>query len=310
MNNRKNICLVGCFQNGLDISEHLISNGIPISAFVTLNRHQAKKYKVSGYKDYKKYAIENNIIYYNCQSYDLKNKNDQKFFESNKFDLLIIGGWNRIIPKTILNTTKFAGIGIHGSDEYLPLGRGRSPMNWAIINGKKRIILHFFKLNSKADNGDILATETFQINEYDNINTLYMKYTILSKKVLTEIIPRIFSKQIVHYPQKGKPTYFKKRNPEDGNIDFLKMDLYTLYDFVRGQTRPYPGAFCYLKKKKFIIWGARPFDFVLDFHDKVLGEIVDIFDDNLIVKCKGGLLIINDYSCKIKPKRKMILGPQ
>src|SRR3989338_1560462 len=140
------IAMCGCMEGGLDVIDYLISHGIKITYFISLNPEQAKKYNVSGYVSYERLAAKHKIPIYFPKTYSLKDDEDLGFFQKNNFDLLILVGWQRLIPEQVLNTLRIGGLGIHGSSEYLPKGRGRSPVNWSLIEGKKRYILHIFLL--------------------------------------------------------------------------------------------------------------------------------------------------------------------
>jgi methionyl-tRNA formyltransferase len=47
------------------------------------------------------------------------------------------------------------------------------------------------------------------------------------------------------------------RTPEDGLIDWNKPS-HSVYNFIRAQSEPYPGAFTIFEGKKLIIWKAHP----------------------------------------------------
>ena len=49
----------------------------------------------------------------------------------------------------------------------------------------------------------------------------------------------------------------RSATPADGIIDWTTRAPF-LYDWVRAQTRPYPGAFTFLGDEKVVLWRARP----------------------------------------------------
>ena len=239
----KRICMVGCFESGLEIIRYLKECGVKVTHIVTISPELSSKHNVSGYVDYRSFSEKHDIELYFAKRYDLKCEQDLDYFKSNQFDLLFIGGWNRLIPSEVLSELSFGGIGVHGSPEFLPMGRGRSPMNWALIEGKTRFIMHLFKLAPGIDDGDIIEYGHFQINCHDTIKTLYMKYSIVVKRMLGECIPKILDGSVELTAQVGAPEYYPKRTPEDGAIDWEKSDLGQIYNFIRAQSSPYPGAF-------------------------------------------------------------------
>ena len=290
----KKIVVCSCTEFGYEIIDFLLANGITISHLVTLSPEQAIQYKVSGYKSLEPLSKKYNVSIYYPELYSMK-ESDSDFFEKEKFDLLLVCGWQRLIPNKILETIKICGIGSHGSSELLPKGRGRSPVNWSIIEGKKQFILQLFMLTPEIDDGDIVYHETFDINEWDTCKTIYYKTSVVMKRALLKLIPNILSNNFSRTPQSGEPSFYPKRTPDDGLIDWNKP-LEEIHNFVKALTKPYPGAFSFIDKQKIMIWEAQPFDRKITFSDAKLGEIVEKFSTgDLVVKCNDGTLLITDY---------------
>lgn len=303
-----NICMLGCCEVGYYIVKNLIEEGLRFSYFVILSKEQAEKYNVAGYFDFsdlaKKYAIP---IYY-PKSYSLNTPEDYSFFVSNKFDLVILGGWQRLIPENILNTLKIGAIGGHGSSNFLPRGRGRSPLNWSLIENKKRFILHLFFIKPGVDDGDILDFYQFDVNEFDNIRTLYYKVSMVSFEMLRRILPKIYMGNIEIIPQIGEPTYYPKRTPEDGKINWSLMTVDEIYNLIRAVTYPYPGAFTFLNNNKIMIWQAQLFDRSIKYYYKKYGEVIEVFNNgDFVVNCLDGLLLITHYQPKIIKKGDILI---
>ena len=290
----KKIVVCSCTEFGYEIVDFLLANGVTISYLVSLSPEQAIQYKVSGYKSFESLSKKYNIPIYYPKLYSMK-ESDFDFFEKEKFDLLLVCGWQRLIPEKILDMIKICGIGSHGSSELLPKGRGRSPVNWSIIEGKKQFILQLFMLTPGIDDGDIIYHETFDINEWDTCKTIYYKTSIVMKKSLVQLIPKILSNNFTRTPQSGEPSFYPKRTPEDGLIDWSKP-LEEIHNFVKALTKPYPGAFSFINKQKIMVWEAQPFDRKITFPNAKSGEIVEKFSTgDFAVKCNDGILLITHY---------------
>ena len=289
----KKIVVCGCTDFGYEIVDFLLMNGVNISHLVSLSPEQAIQYKVSGYKSFELLSTKYGIPIYYPKLYSMK-ETDYDFFEKEKFDLLLVCGWQRLIPDKILETIKICGIGSHGSSELLPKGRGRSPVNWSIIEGKKQFILQLFILTPEIDDGDIVYHETFDINEWDTCKTIYYKTSIVMKRSLLKLIPNILSNNFSRTPQSGEPSFYPKRTPDDGLIDWNKP-LEEIHNFVKALAKPYPGAFSFIDKQKIMVWEAQPFDRKITFSDAKFGEIVEKFSTgDFVVKCNDGTLLITD----------------
>ena len=293
MNSKIVIC--GCTEAGFETLEFLLEQNITISYIVSLNDEQAKKWNVSGYCSFEKLSKKYNIPIYYPKSYSLKEKEDLDFFQHHSFDLLILGGWQRLIPDDVLSTLKIGGVGVHGSSEMLPKGRGRSPVNWSLIEGKNKYILQLFLMTPGIDDGDILDYQTFDINKWDTCRTLYYKISIVQKQKLLELIPKLIKNEFKRIPQTGEPTFYPKRTPDDGLINWNQTSE-KLYDFIRAITKPYPGAFSYLDNKKIKIWKAQPFDNKITYDQNKVGQIVEIFSSgDFVVNCYTGSLLVTEY---------------
>lgn len=295
----KKIVICGCTETGVDVLHYLLEHQIKITYIVSLTESQAIKYNVSGYCSFEDISKKYKIPIYYPKEYSLKTEDDLEFFNKNVFDILILGGWQRLIPESILNTLTIGGIGSHGSSELLPDGKGRSPVNWSLIEGKKRYILQLFLMTPGIDDGDIVDYDMCDINEWDTCRTLYYKISILQKIMLKKLIPKLASGDFNRIPQKGESTFYPKRNPEDGLIDWNKT-VFEIYDFIRALTKPYPGAFSYIEGNPIYMWKAQPFDTRLHYPYAQKGEIVDKFSNgDFLINCKSGLLLVTEYDGQI-----------
>ena len=111
-------------------------------------------------------------------------------------------------------------------------------------------------------------------------------------------------------PQKGLPEYYPRRKPIDGQIQWDSMGMIEIYNFVRAQTKPYPGAYSYLGDKQVKIWDAIPFDETIIYKEAGCGEIVEIFDNCLLVNCRSGTILLNRYDGIIGVEVGMKFGIQ
>lgn len=289
------IVMCGNHIGGKPIIEALIAAGYKFDYFVCLSPTQAIENNVSGYYDFSELAEKHNIPVYIPKKFTLKTEEDINFFKSNKFDLLIQGGWQRLFPKEVLDSLIIGALGYHGSSEFLPKGRGRSPLNWCLVEGRNQFIMHLFLMKEGADDGDVIDYEIFDINEFDDIETLYYKYAIVNKKLLLRNIDKLLNNTFKIIPQVGEPSYYPKRTEKDGEINWEIMDVRTIYNLVRAVTYPYPGASAIIGDKKIRIWKVRIFDTKISYPGAKCGEVVERFDEKMLVNCKGGLLLIEKY---------------
>jgi len=285
----------GCHEGGIKAFEGLINSGFYFSAIVCLSPEQGQRYQVSGYHDYRPLAQKHNIPMYIPKTYALTAEEDLAFFQNGNFDILIQGGWQRLFPCQVLSALKTGALGLHGSADLLPKGRGRSPMNWALIEGRKRFLMHLFLIKPGVDDGDVIGIQDFDITPFDDIETLYFKYAIVYRDLLLKHLPSVQKKSFALLPQNGTPSYYPKREPKDGRIDWEEMDIWQIYNFVRAQTRPYSGAFGKLNGRDVRIWRCRPFETRMWDNQSKYGKILETFGKKLIINCRGGFLCIDEW---------------
>jgi methionyl-tRNA formyltransferase len=174
--------------------------------------------------------------------------------KSFKADFILVAGWYYKIPAEIINSVSKGCAGFHSS--LLPKYRGGAPLVWALINGETETGITFFYFDEGTDTGDIIAQKKILIAEDDNIKTLTDKTTAAAFEILREFIPMIANGTAPRIKQDhSQATYYPQRKPEDGLIDW-SWEPQRIKNFIRAQTKPYPGAFTIINGKKVIIWDA------------------------------------------------------
>lgn len=300
LTSKKKIAMVGCLMVGWELINSLLETGVSFDYFVLVTEEKAIKAKISGYANFVELAEKYKIKIYYVEKYNLKSEKDLNFFRKEKFDLIIQGGWQRLFPDEMLSTLTIGSIGIHGSADFLPKGRGRSPLNWSLIEGKKRFVIHLFLMKPGVDDGDIFDYAFFDINEYDTIRTLYLKNFIVTRNMILRNLADLLDGKLSYYKQVGEPTYYPQRKPEDGQIDWSKS-VFEIYNLIRALTHPYPGAFTFLNGKKVFIYKAYPFDTRIAYFGKREGEVVEVFaNGEFIINCNSGLLLVIEADFSIE----------
>lgn len=169
-------------------------------------------------------------------------------------DLIFSFYYRRLLSRELLAIPRLGGINLHGS--LLPKYRGRSPVNWALVNGENEtgVTLHY--MVEKADAGDIIAQRSVPIDMEDTALSLFRNMTVAAAQLLRGTYPLIKTGVAPRIPQDARmATTFGGRRPEDGKIVWLQPAL-AIYNLIRAVTHPYPGAFTSCGGKKLYLWGA------------------------------------------------------
>ncbi len=203
-------------------------------------------------------------------------------------ELVFVVGWSQLVHDPFVALAREGVFGMHPT--LLPRHRGRAPIPWAILTGLTRTGVTLFEIvDSTADTGAIVGQVAVDIAPDETATSLFARLADAHVGLVRELVPQLLSRTAPRIPQDpSRASSWPKRVPADGIIDWETRAPY-LYDWVRAQTRPYPGAFTYLGQDKVIVWGARPLE--LDASAPA-GTIVDVSTDGPVVACgEGGLLL-------------------
>ena len=289
------------------IVEFIQENICPVDLVVTISREVLSKNQVSGFKGLSSLTEKYGIQVREVDSYALKYETTRDFFLENTFDIGISMGWKRLISAAFIDRFRHGFFWFHGNCAYLPFGRGRSPLNWSIINGDTRFILNLFRYDEKADSPNIFANEMCAITPYDTVRSMQYKNIICSKNLIRRLLAAYKEGNIsIRQESKDFDSWYEKRTPEDGKIDFHGRTR-DIYNLIRGVSAPFPGAFAFVKGEKVIIWEAVPFDEMLDFSDYKPGEVIEVFDGQPVVRTVDGSLLIKNYEADITIVRGAVL---
>lgn len=301
------VAFASCTDAGFDLFRYVHEELVDVAELVSLTPTQGERNNVCSYYDHAEYAADNDIDVYYPETYGMTDGDVDHFVDLDA-DLLLVHGWQRLIPGDVLETFTRGALGLHGSAFGLPKGRGRSPMNWSLIEDLDRFLLSVMHLDEGADSGDVVATRKFDINRHDTIQSLYHKLVMTGQQLFDEILFDVLDGTAEVDPQRAEPTYYPKRSPEDGAIHWADPTD-TIYNLVRAVARPYPGAFTEHDGTRITIWEAQPFsaDLLLDERP---GTIVQVFraSEQFVVKTSDGTLLVTDWEAEgWSPERGMVL---
>ncbi|PIE65036.1 MAG: hypothetical protein CSA26_05160 [Desulfobacterales bacterium] len=290
-----NIAILLATETGFDIFRFIFEK-ININLVIGLSPSQSSN--VSGYINVKEFCLSRKIDFVEVESYSLSSAKDKEKILKKNIDVLLVLGWQRLIPDWLIHHVQLAALGGHGSAQGITGGRGRSPQNWALILGEKSFSLSLFKIESGVDSGPILATSVFEYSVFDDIESSYMKVSCLMAEMIISVINSSDPDKFKGIQQTGEVYYFPQRKHCDGVIDW-DQSAFKIFDFVRALTMPYPGAFTYVNDIVVHIWKSMPFNLEILSKEADPGKIVRVFQNNkFVVGCgKGQNLLVKNWSC-------------
>ena len=200
----------------------------------------------------KKYSIKLVIGRYTDEDDEIKNfcntnKINYKIFKninnpgalkellSFKSNLFISISYDRILGLKVINSFKNI-INFHAGD--LPNYRGRSVVNWALINGEKRIGLTIHKIDKNIDTGDIILKKYINISLNDDYFSVLNKIYDLTPEIVINSIKLLKKNNFKAIKQSKtgiKTKYYRLRKQNDEVLKkFLKKR--DAHNFIRALT--------------------------------------------------------------------------
>ena len=213
-------------------------------------------------------------------------------------DVLFSINYLFILPRSIYGLAKKLACNIHGS--LLPKYMGRTPNTWVIIHDEVETGITVHEIVADCDSGPIVYQEKIKISNVDTAGSLTNKMARRYPVILRKIIKNIQRGKIIKRRQDlEKRIYCGKRDSEDGLINW-NWSSRRVYNWVRAQTKPYPGAFFYFRGKKYILWWVNQIQ--QDFSDKGMKKGVPYFyNQKMYIKAGQGVLEVVDYEiCQVK----------
>jgi methionyl-tRNA formyltransferase len=230
----------------------LIDAGFHVVAVVTAADKPAGRGQKLQESAVKRYAVEQGIPV--LQPLKLK---DQAFLgELRAFqaDLQVVVAF-RMLPELVWNMPARGTINLHAS--LLPNYRGAAPINHAIINGESRSGVTTFFLKHEIDTGDVIFSQTVQIDPDETAGTLHDKLMIVGAQLLIKTVKAIEDNNYTEQPQiqsevlQHAPKIFKEFCEINWN-----RPAQEIYNLIRGLS-PYPTAFTRLQDKTLKVFKAQ-----------------------------------------------------
>ncbi|HLF67870.1 MAG TPA: methionyl-tRNA formyltransferase [Gaiellaceae bacterium] len=219
-------------------------------------------------------------------------------------ELIFVVGWSQLVREPFIALACEGVFGMHPT--LLPRHRGRAPIPWAILSGLARTGVTLFEIvDATADSGAIVGQVVVEIGPDETATTLFDKLAVAHVELVREVVPRLLTRSAQRIPQDSlRASAWPKRRPADGIIDWETRAPY-LYDWVRAQTRPYPGAFTWAGEEKVVVWRARPVELP---EPAPAGTIVDAGGEGAVVACGEGALLLEEIETAGELRVGVVLG--
>ena len=155
-------------------------------------------------------------------------------------DWYFLISWKHIISSVLISHPRLGVINLHYS--LLPEYRGVYPVNWAIIDGRKKTGVTYHLIGEKIDDGQIICQKETSISLSDTARSLQLRLDDIAYELFDEMVDWAMHLSIqpdtfVH-PKKNQTSYksrseFIESNELNLNRTYRAIDLLNL---LRGKT--------------------------------------------------------------------------
>ena len=198
-----------------------------------------------GYRQAYQQAKAHGIQY--LEAHDFRLTSYVELIRSYQIDALVVIGWSYLIPEEVRSAVRMkrdgipVAIGMHPSP--LPVGRGRAPIPWTILNELEKTALSVFLLTDEADAGPIIFQIDCHLDRNETSSTLYQKFAHLHRKAGQRLASSLV-KGLPHIraQDEERATIWKRRRPSDGQIT-QSLTVEQALRLFRAQSSPYPTCF-------------------------------------------------------------------
>lgn len=266
--------------------ESIYNKGYDISLVIT----QEDKPKGRG-KKFQYTPVKEKALAFGLEVYQPKNVNSLESIEKIKNlepDFIIVAAYGQILKKEILSIPKYGCFNVHAS--LLPKYRGAAPINWSIINGDTETGISIMEMEEGLDTGDIVLTESIEIDESDDYITIHDKLSLLGGNLILEAMDQIVDGNAKFIKQDdSQSNYAPMIFRETGHIDWT-LSGKKICNLVRG-LKPWPVAYTIYNDEIVKIHKTK---YIASKKSSNYGEILQVNKEGIFVTVSDGIIIIEE----------------
>ena len=237
------VVIIGAVNSTYLTLEALIRHHVPVTLALGLTPKNPEL--VSGYCDLQPLCTAHDIPF--CAFLKVNDPEVVNKVRAAEPDVLFVVGLSQLVGRELLGIPRLGSIGFHPTS--LPRGRGRAPIAWLVI---ERAVgaASFFLMGEGTDDGPIFVQQPFVIGDQDDAGSTEKKLLAAMATALDHWLPRLIAGEWNPIPQDATTaTYFCKRAPEDGLVDW-QCSADVLDRLIKAAAPPHPGAFTFFQDKR------------------------------------------------------------
>jgi len=287
------IIFAGSPSSSAEILSKLVKSSFNVSLVLTQGDKRSARNKPEEPSEVAKFAESESLPCIKIDSFC-----DETVNKINKYpcDILVLSSFGKIIPKEILQYPSITPLNIHFS--ILPLYRGASPIQSALLNGDNKTGISFMEMVESLDEGPVFDVVEVEISYSDNRISLEEKLVAKAVNSIVDVLHKVSNGlQPVSQGDDGV-SYCKKISKEDGRINFsdTAVEILNKYRAFSG----WPGTFFEFKDINIKVHGMHVIE---AGSDDIPGSIIDVKKDGIYVKAVDLVIVITHIQL---PGKKII----
>lgn len=171
----------------------------------------------------------------------LRSEEEQQDFRTLQADAAIVVAYGLILPRPVLEGTRFGAYNGHAS--LLPRWRGAAPIQRAIMAGDTETGMMIMKMDEGLDTGPVALTEEVAIGSDMTAGELHDVLKEVCARLMVEAMASLERGELKLTPQPSEgATYAHKITKEETRVDWT-WPAQRVHNHIRGLS-PAPGAWC------------------------------------------------------------------
>lgn len=162
-------------------------------------------------------------------------------------DVVFIVGYTKILSSEFLAKNRL-NLVIHES--ALPLGKGFSPVQWQILEGKNEIPICLIEASDPVDSGFIVSRSSFTLDGYELYEDIRRRQAAATIDLIAQFLDAYPAVETTK--QTGEDSFYRKRSRKDGELDIDKS-IREQFNLLRiGNNEEWPSHF-YIDDHKYVL---------------------------------------------------------
>lgn len=184
----------------------------------------------------------------------------------------------------------------------LPMYRGYGAITEQFLKGVAVSGITFYLPSQITDSGDIIYQKEIRIDFEDYPEDFILK---VCREIVNTIKEEDLSKK-APVPQKDNFSFSLSRLRKRNAIIDFRADALSVYNHIRGFSRPFFGAFCFFEDNEITVWRGRPEKWQGIYGNP--GEVLDVTDNGIEVACGSGTVVLTEIEGFSQIKKSSLLN--